>query len=403
MTEASRAATGSRFGADTSRYRVMVVDDSAVIRGLLTRILEADPDIRVVASVGDGQMAVNAVQRTPVDVIVLDVEMPVMDGLTAIPKLLAAAPAARIVMASTLTRRNADISLRALQAGASDYIPKPSSTRDLISRETFSRDLLTKVKTLAREACKSTGRPAAEDVRRDTGRSTAQGAGASSLGRSDRPASPLLPVRPAAKPVLRAAPPPNRPPSLIAIGSSTGGPQALFQVLGNLADRTMPPILITQHMPATFTTILAEHITRQTGIPCREASTGDRPSAGAALLAPGGFHMVVERQAGSPQIRLTTDEPENFCRPSVDPMLRSIATCYGRDVLAVILTGMGQDGLQGCKAVVAAGGLVIAQDEATSIVWGMPGAVAGAGLCSAVLPLREIGPYVRKLAVRTAA
>jgi len=403
MTEPFSAATGTaapgtRLGPGHGRYRVMVVDDSAVIRGLLTRMLEADPDIRVVASVGDGQMAVNAVRRTPVDVIVLDVEMPVMDGLTAIPKLLAAAPAARIVMASTLTRRNADISLRALQAGASDYIPKPSSTRDMTSRESFSRELLTKVKALAREACKSTGRPPPEETRRSD----------MSSASPDRPAAPpparaTTVSRTPTKPILRPAAAGNRPPSLIAIGSSTGGPQALFQVLGALTDRTIPPILITQHMPATFTTILAEHIQRQTGIPCREGATGDRPGAGQVLIAPGGYHMVVERHPSGPQIRLTTDPPENFCRPSVDPMLRSIAACYGRDVLTVILTGMGQDGLQGCRAVVAAGGMVIAQDEATSVVWGMPGAVTGAGLCTAVLPLRDIGPYVRKLAVRTAA
>ncbi len=371
-------------------YRVMVADDSAVIRGLLTRALEGDPEIRVVASVGDGQMAINALQRNAIDVIVLDVEMPVMDGLTAIPKLLAVSPSVKIIMASTLTLRNADISLRAIQSGAADYIAKPTTTREISGADVFKRDLVAKVKALG---------------------ATARRAG--SRSRSDVRAAPLPPPlsaggvfkargEPASPPGLRPITLTTRP-DVIAVGSSTGGPQALFEVLGHLKAGVTQPILITQHMPATFTTILAEHISRQCGIVCAEGKDGEPIVSGRAYVAPGDHHMVVVNRGGSFVLSLNKDAPENFCRPAVDPMLRSIVRAYGRKVLVAILTGMGQDGLKGCQEVTAAGGVVIGQDEASSVVWGMPGAVAQAGLCSAILPLKEIGPYLRKFALRTAA
>ncbi|MBI1207929.1 MAG: chemotaxis-specific protein-glutamate methyltransferase CheB [Azospirillum sp.] len=363
----------------------MVCDDSAVIRGLLTRALEGDAEIRVIASVGDGQMAVNSLQRNSVDVIVLDVEMPVMDGLTAIPKLLAVAPSVKIIMASTLTMRNADISMRALQAGAADYIPKPTSTRELTGAEDFKRDLVAKVKVLGAAARRSGSRSRGE-MRPSF---------------APPPAAARLRPEPVA-PVVRQSVVLSQP-DVIAVGSSTGGPQALFEVLSHLKGPVHQPILITQHMPATFTTILAEHISRQCGILCQEAKDGEAVVSGRAYVAPGDFHMLISGRPGAAVINMTKDPPENFCRPAVDPMMRSIVRVYGRKVLAVILTGMGQDGLKGCQDVVAAGGAVIGQDEASSVVWGMPGAVATAGLCSAVLPLKEIGPYIRKIALRTAA
>jgi two-component system chemotaxis response regulator CheB len=193
-------------------------------------------------------------------------------------------------------------------------------------------------------------------------------------------------------------------PDVLAIGSSTGGPQALFRVLGALRQGVRQPIFVTQHMPATFTTILAEHIARASGYPTREAVDGEEVVPGRIYVAPGDFHMSVETATpGNRFLRLSKEPPENFCRPSVDPMLRSLAAVYGRRVLCTILTGMGHDGLAGCRAVLAAGGSVLAQDEATSVVWGMPGAVATAGLCSAVLPIAEIGPLVQRLATRSAA
>jgi len=192
-------------------------------------------------------------------------------------------------------------------------------------------------------------------------------------------------------------------PAVIAIGSSTGGPQALFQLLPALAKDIHQPILITQHMPATFTTILAEHIGKLSGRPTTEAADGELIEGGKIYIARGNYHMTVATVEGRNLIRLNQNPPENFCRPAVDPMLRSLTQVFGRNVLVIILTGMGQDGLKGGQAVVAAGGAVIAQDAATSVVWGMPGAVATAGICSAVLPIGEISAYVLKIAMRKAA
>lgn len=379
-------AAGRTGGADP--FRVMVVDDSAVIRGLLTRALEGDPEIRVVASVGDGQMAISSLQRNSIDVVVLDIEMPVMDGITAIPKLLAVAPQVRIIMASTLTLRGADISMRCLQAGAADYIPKPTSTREIGGAEDFKRELVSKVKALA-----SAARRAGSGSR----------GGVRTMPTPTVAGTPLLRVREAAPLAVRPAPVVAQKPEIIAIGSSTGGPQALFEVLGHLKGLSQP-IVITQHMPATFTTILAEHITRQCGLNAQEAKDGEPIVANRCYIAPGDFHMLVVQRGGANVIQLTKDPPENFCRPAVDPMMRALVRSFGgKKILACILTGMGQDGLKGCTEVVNNGGMLLAQDEATSVVWGMPGAVAQAGLCSAVLPLKEIGPTIRKFASRAAA
>jgi two-component system chemotaxis response regulator CheB len=197
------------------------------------------------------------------------------------------------------------------------------------------------------------------------------------------------------EPVLRA--PSTIAPQVIAIGSSTGGPQALYDVLKHLAPTFGLPVLLTQHMPPTFTTMLAQHINRICGINAVEAADGMPVERGRVHIAPGDFHMKLTQTRAAPVIRLTKEPPENYCRPSVDPMMTSIVDLYGPAVLAVILTGMGHDGLRGCKAVVAAGGSVIAQDQATSVVWGMPGAVANAGLCSSILPIAEIGPKLKTI------
>lgn len=375
-----KSAIGGTDGNAGDPYRVMVVDDSAVIRGLLTRALEADSCVKVVASVGNGEVAIKTLDRHDIEVIVLDIEMPVMDGLTALPKLLAAKPGVQVIMASTLTRKNAEVSLRALQAGAADYIPKPSSTSELTSTDAFQRELTAKVKALA-----AAGRPAGRPATAPRAQSQAT----------------VAAMAPRREIVLRK--PSLALPRVIAIGSSTGGPQALLEVLRDMTTSVKLPILITQHMPATFTTLLTEHIGRATGVPCAEAKDGDVVTGGHIYLAPGDYHMVVESKGASSVIRLNQDPPENFCRPAVDPLLRSMAKVYGAGLLTIILTGMGSDGQKGSVDVVEAGGTIIAQDEATSVVWGMPGAVATSGLCSAVLPIQEIGPNVRKLVMRSAA
>ena len=332
--------------------RVMICDDSAVIRGALARILESDPEIAVVAKVENGKVAIEQVRTARIDVVVLDIEMPVMDGLTALPLLLRADPGVRVIMASTLTTRGADIALRALRMGAADYLPKPSSI-GTVTDAGFKRELLEKVKGLGRQ-------------RR-------------------RAAAPTFARAPMA---LRAAPPLTA--RLLAIGSSTGGPQALFTLVQGLGRSVGVPVVMTQHMPATFTPILADHLNRLGLMPCAEARDGENLVADRIYLAPGDKHLLVEGNRTALRARLTTDPPENFCRPSVDPMLRSAtAACDGR-VLVAMLTGMGHDGLAGTTKVIESGGAAIAQDEASSVVWGMPGAIAQAGLCHAVLPLPQI-------------
>ena len=335
----------------------MICDDSAVIRGAVARMLESDPKIRVVARVANGQQAVDEVRRQPgrIDVVVLDIEMPVLDGMAALPLLIQADPGLRVIMASTLTTRGADIAMRALRLGAADYVPKPATAA--IADDSFRRELLAKVLGLAR-------------LRRGAPSPAA------------RP--PLMTVRPG---MMQA-------PQLLAIGSSTGGPQALFALVQGLGTRLPIPVVLTQHMPATFTPILADHLTKLGGMPCAEAVDGAALLPGRLVLAPGDRHLLVEGKPGALRSRLSTDPPENFCRPSVDPMLRSaVAACGGR-VLMVMLTGMGHDGLAGTRALVAAGGAAIAQDEATSVVWGMRGAIAQAGLCQHVLPLPAIAGRV---------
>ena len=357
--------------------RVMIVDDSAVIRGLFTRVLESDRDIRVVASVADGALALKALERTEVDIVLLDIEMPNMDGLTALPKLIQAKPSLVVIMASSLTERNAEISLRALRMGATDYVTKPSSREALRGAEDFKHDLVAKVRALGRRHAEPAAAPRVQPP----------AAGAHSAAPTAAKAQ-EIPLRPAGA----------VKPEVLAIGSSTGGPQALTECLRTITKSVKLPILITQHMPPTFTAILAAHIAQATGWPCAEATDGEVIRGGQIYVAPGGFHMLVEAQGARKILRLSDAPPEHFCRPAVDPMLRSIAKAYGASVLVLILTGMGQDGRLGGAEIVRQGGTIVAQDKATSVVWGMPGAVARSGLCSAVLPLNELGPHVLKLA-----
>ena len=332
--------------------RVMIVDDSVVIRGAIARMLDGEASVRVVARVANGRQALEELKRQQIDVAVLDIEMPEMDGMEALPLLLRADPGLRIVMASTLTTRGADIALRALRLGAADYIPKPSTAA--IADDSFRRDLIAKVTGLARLRRRAT---------------------APVLAAAPTPPSPQL--RPASK--LR--------PGLLAVGSSTGGPQALFTFVQGLGRALPVPVVLTQHMPPAFTPMLAEHLSKLGGPPCAEARDGDTLEAGRLYLAPGDRHLLVEAVGQHLVARLSDAPPENYCRPSVDPMLRSAVVARGGAVLMVMLTGMGHDGLAGTRELIAAGGAALAQDEATSVVWGMPGAVAQAGLCHRILPL----------------
>ncbi len=384
-------------------YRVMIVDDSAVVRGLVARMVEAENDLDVIASVGNGQAAVNGLDRHDVEVIILDIEMPVMDGLSALPLLLAKDPNLKIIMASTLTLRNAEISMKALEAGAADYVPKPTSSRELSAGEDFKRELISKVKALGVEArrAKTTG----------SNRTTGFGRPLRATPATERKPLPAVRNREGMKKPdavqirpgpVKIRPPGKNVPQILAIGSSTGGPQALFAFLKGLKGKVDLPIVITQHMPATFTTILAEHITRMTGWPAAEGKNGDILKSGQIYIAPGDYHMEIVSEGTSKKIKLNQGPQENFCRPAVDPMFRSLVKAYNGNVFGVILTGMGQDGLKGSETLVSAGGTLIAQDEASSVVWGMPGAVATAGLCSAVLPIAELPNFVSRFVAKGA-
>ena len=349
--------------------RVMIVDDAVVVRGLMSRWLE-EAGFQVVASLRTGRDAVAQIDRVNPDVVVLDVEMPELDGISALPLLLEKKRDLVVIMASTVTRRNAEISLRALALGAADYVPKPETNRGITTSLEFRRELIEKIRHL--------------------GRRKAQGTSAARLrpvGAVERPGAPIK-LRPFS-PIL---------PRILLIGSSTGGPQALNTIIsriGRLVDSI--PVLITQHMPTMFTTILAEHLTRSAERPAREAIDGEPIHPGRIYVAPGGRHMGIAQHDGAAVIALDDGPLVNFCRPAVDPLFASAARVYGCSALALILTGMGTDGALGASEIAAAGGSVIAQDEATSVVWGMPGSAAHAGVCSAVLPLDEIAPKLLRL------
>jgi two-component system chemotaxis response regulator CheB len=363
----------------------MVVDDSAVARGLVRRWVDEEPNLEIVASPRTGREAVDCLERVHPDVVVLDIDMPDMDGLTALPLLLKKRPGLAVIMASTLTRRNAEVTLRALALGALDYIQKPDAGGPVTSPE-FRRDLIARVREFGARARRVA-------LRRDGVRPAPETRRVSASG-----GSPIVAFIPQKKGEIRLRPMPKLPPRVLAIGSSTGGPQALTEIcarIGSLIDHA--PVLITQHMPAAFTAILAEHLARATGRIVREAEHGECVRSGHVYIAPGGRHMRVARQDKGAVIVIDDGAPVNFCKPAVDVLFSSAAEVWGNWLLGLILTGMGADGTRGAADIVAAGGTILAQDEPTSAIWGMPGAAAHAGLCSALLPLPEIAPKLVRM------
>jgi two-component system chemotaxis response regulator CheB len=339
----------------------MIVDDSAVVRGLTRRWLEAEPRIELLRPCTDGAQAITEAGVVQPDVILLDVEMPTMDGLEALPGIRRAAPRAKIIMASTLTRKGAATTIKALSLGAADYIAKPEATA-LGGADAYRQELISKIVALG----------------------------------AARPLSAIAASPQSVK--LRPAPArnPGRPLAMV-VAASTGGPSALQSFLAPIAGRINMPILIVQHMPPTFTTIFSEKLGQAVGKPCREAVDGDVLTASTMLLAPGDFHMRVVRSGTGHAVKLDKGEQENFCRPAADPLFRSAAEHFGGRLLAVVLTGMGHDGRSGAGKIVEAGGRVIVQDEASSVVWGMPGAVVGAGFAEAVKPLNELGQMALRI------
>lgn len=344
--------------------RIMVVDDSAVVRGLLARWIEAEADLILTGVAADGEQAVRRVGALDPEVVILDVEMPVTNGLEALPRLLAAQPGVKVVMASTLTRRGAAVTLKALELGAADYIAKPEASQ-LGGAAAYRAELLDKARRLAQAARRRAKTSAAAAV-------------------------------PAAYSLLSVAP---RRIDMLAVGASTGGPPALRAFLEALGPGWPTPILVVQHMPASFTRIMAEHLDRACPATVREAEHDEPLRPGCVYVAPGDWHLRVKRGAGGATAALDQERPENWCRPSVDPLFRSVAAAYGRNAAGVILTGMGSDGREGARALSAAGGVVMAQDEASSVVWGMPGAAAEAGVCTLVSPVADLADACRRLSL----
>jgi len=353
--------------------RIFIVDDSVVVRRLLHHVIESEPDIESVGSAPNGRIALNKLSTVDVDVVILDVEMPIMNGLETLSELRKRHADLPVLMFSALTKAGAETSVEALMRGATDCFAKPTDTRN---REDAYRHI------------RATLIPAIRDLR---GRKRAA---------APRP-NPRISTRGHRRPRLAASlrplvgGPSRVRPAAIAIGSSTGGPNALARVIVDLGRRFSLPIAITQHMPPLFTEMLAQRLDDTTDLSVREAKEGDVLRPGTVLIAPGDYHLVFVRTAEQVLATLTQDPPENSCRPSVDVMFRSLARCYGPSLVAVVLTGMGTDGCLGVRAIREAGGSCVVQDRATSTVWGMPGAVVRAGLADEQLPLEAIGGALR--------
>lgn len=340
----------------------MVVDDSVVIRGLIARWIGEEGHFEVVTTAANGRLAVDALDRAEPDIVVLDLEMPEMDGVTALPRLLKRRPGLKVIVVSTLTQRNAEISLKCLSLGALDYIGKPDGHRQVTTSSTFKKELLEKLRALA-----------------DAGTHPA------------RPSLRLAAATP--RPSLR---PVRSKPQCLLIGASTGGPRAIEEVLVGLGSALQRvPVLVVQHMPPMFTSVFADHLRIQVGVRACEPEDGELLVPGTVYIAPGGRHMGLSLGLSDPVIRLDDGPPVHFCRPAVDVLFRDAARIFGSAVLAVVLTGMGSDGTDGARALAQAGAAVLVQDEATSTIWGMPGSIAKAGLAQDILPLEAIGPTLK--------
>ncbi|MGZ4597677.1 MAG: protein-glutamate methylesterase/protein-glutamine glutaminase [Actinomycetes bacterium] len=352
-----------------SSISVLVVDDSVVIRRLVTDVLAGEADIEVAGTAANGRIALAKIPQLNPDLVTLDIEMPEMDGLTCLRELRKLYPRLPVIMFSTLTERGASASLDALELGAQDYVTKPANLGSVqASMQAVREQLAPKIRSLCL--------------------------------RRERPIVPPVPVRPRPESVSplagRVAVRRGLPPEVVVIGVSTGGPDALTTVLSALPGSLRVPVVVVQHMPRTFTRLLAERLDKKSALTIAEAVDGEPVVPGRVLLAPGDFHLRLRRTPAGVVTMLDQGTPENFCRPAVDVLFRSAVAAYGGRCLGVVLTGMGHDGTRGAQSIVDAGGEVIAQDEPTSVVWGMPGAVAAAGLASELLPLPGVAAAVTR-------
>lgn len=355
--------------------RVLVVDDATVVRGMLSKLINAEPDMEVAGSAADGKAGVEKAEALKPDVIVLDIDMPIMGGIEALGILRKKLPNTPVIIFSSLSHAGAAITLDALAAGAADYSTKPSKAGSSAAAAEQVRDeLLVKIRGLVQP----------------TGQS----------GPSQRPAQAGGAGAPAPRPAVTTRPRLSQPIEALLIGSSTGGPAALEEVLPKLPGNLFVPILLVQHMPPTFTTVLAERLDKLCPFPVHEAAEGMKVEPGHCYLAAGGYHMRLAR--GENGIHLTLDEGPKVksCRPSVDVMFDSAAEVYGNRVMATVLTGMGDDGLDACTRLAQHNVDIVAQDEESSVVWGMPGAIARAGIATRILPLSEIPSVLLDSAAR---
>jgi two-component system chemotaxis response regulator CheB len=353
------------------RIRVLVVDDAVVVRRMVSDLLASDPQIEVVGTAANGRIALQKIVQLTPDLLTLDVEMPEMDGLQTVVEIRKTWKTLPVIMFSTLTERGGQATLDALTRGATDYVTKPANVGSVsVAQQRIRDELIPKIKSLCAGVLATAPVPAG---------------GVTSLSKR----AVRTPTESAAAVRLAAGRSPFAP-QIVAIGTSTGGPNALLEVIPRLPARFPVPVVITQHMPPMFTRLLADRLSSHARNPVREAADGDVIRPGTVWVAPGDHHLVLQRQDDRVIATLSQAPPENSCRPAVDVMLRSVVDCYGGRVLSVILTGMGQDGLRGSELVHDAGGVVIAQDEASSVVWGMPGFVARAGIADAVVPLADV-------------
>jgi two-component system, chemotaxis family, protein-glutamate methylesterase/glutaminase len=379
----SASSNCSAFPADvadpTGRpIKVLVVDDSVVVRRLVARVLEEDPSVEVVGAAANGRIALAKIAQLQPDVVTLDIEMPELDGLATLAELRPRWPRLPVIMFSTLTERGAEATLEALSLGASDYVTKPTGLHNPAeAMAAVKAELVPRIKALH---------------------------GRRLLSRMPHTPAPTGGATPAPSPAAPTVKPPARPAGaridVVAIGVSTGGPNALADLLPALPGTLPVPIVIVQHMPPVFTRMLANRLDGRCALRVIEAEGGELLRPGRVHIAAGGQHLTLARQGTSVVTVATDDPPENSCRPAVDVLFRSVAALYGPSILSVVLTGMGQDGLRGAEAIRVAGGQVLAQDEASSVVWGMPGFVVRAGLADAVLPLDALAAEItRRVAV----
>ena len=380
------------------KIRVLVVDDSVVIRRLVSDILTSDPAIELAGTAANGRIALAKLQQLNPDAVTLDVEMPELDGLQTLAALRKTHPKLPVIMFSTLTERGAAASLDALALGANDYVTKPANVGSVTKgMQQVREELIPKIKALCPHLVPSQetfNRPTSIPRRPATTRPAALDS--SKRMSQNEQAKLVAPIQGIKQPGRAKQRGPLEHIQVVTLGVSTGGPNALATLLPQFPADFPVPIVIVQHMPPMFTKLLAERLNHQSALHVQEGEVGAPLQAGQVWIAPGDYHLVLMRKGEHVQLELNQEPAENSCRPAVDVLFRSVAQLYGARTLGVVLTGMGHDGVRGCEAIRAAGGQVIAQDEASSVVWGMPGFVSKAGLADAVVPLNGIGEEIQR-------